>query len=193
MKSFYILLIALSGGYLTAQLFAWLFFEKVFFPDGGELFERRKNKAEWQTVFPKNMLLLIIFVFSASLIGLLTYIAGVAGWVSMLMGAVGGLAINFLINTVIAPLFFRANHEGAPKDDELSGLSAVVTEDIDEDDYGTIRVRRKSRDYLFRCASANGRALPKGCKVVVLYAQDGLCFAESEEHLCDVLFEEDAQ
>ncbi|MGN0700627.1 MAG: hypothetical protein ACI4J8_06470, partial [Oscillospiraceae bacterium] len=123
MKSFYILLIALSGGYLTAQLFAWVFFEKVFFPDEGELFERRKNKAEWQTVFPKNMLLLIIFVFSASLIGLLTYIAGVAGWVSMLMGAVGGLAINFLINTVIAPLFFRANHEGAPKDDELSGLS----------------------------------------------------------------------
>ena len=91
MKSFYILLIALSGGYLTAQLFAWVFFEKLFFPDGGELFERRKNKAEWQTVFPKNMLLLIIFVFSASLIGLLTYIAGVSGWVSMLMGAVGGL------------------------------------------------------------------------------------------------------
>ena len=192
MKNFYLILMVLSGTYLTAQLAAWVFFKKVFFPDAGELFERRKSKLEWQTVFPKNMLRLIIFVFTGALTGLLADAAGLAGWISLPIGAVGGLTFNFMLSTVFAPLFFKLNAEGAPTPAELEGMSAVVTEDITAEEYGTIRISRGTKCYYFAGATANGRPLPAGTKVIVIYCEDSLCFTESEEHFCDLLFEEEA-
>lgn len=191
MKNFYILLIFISGGYLTVQLLAWVFFGRVFFQNEGELFEQRQNKIEWQTVFPKDVLSLVIFVFVTALTGLLTLTAGMAGWMSLPLGAVGGVLFNFMINTVFAPLFYRINASAAPTEKELENMNAVVTEDITEDDYGAIRVKHGSREYSFAAATANGRALKKGAKVIVIYCEDSLCFVESEEHLCDVLFEEE--
>lgn len=193
MTNFYLILILLSGVYLTIQLVAWVFFGRVLFPNAGELFERKKSKLEWQTVFPKNMLRLVVFVFVGALVGLLADAAGLVGWISLPVGAVGGLTFNFMLSTLFAPLYYRMNKEGAPKPEELEGMSAVVTEDITAEEYGTVRVRRGRKNYFFAGATANGRTLPSGTNVIIIYCEDSLCFAESEEHFCDVLFEEEQE
>ena len=64
---------------------------------------------------------------------------------------------------------------------------------METDGFGVIEVRHGSRDYIFRAVSANGRFIPAGEKIVVIYAQDACCFVESEEHLCDILFEDDGE
>ena len=63
MRTFYTILLGLSGGYLLLQLAVHLLFGRPLFPNAGELFEHTKSRAEWQTVFPKNLLRLIVFVF----------------------------------------------------------------------------------------------------------------------------------
>ncbi len=191
MRNFYIALSVLSGGYLAAQTVAYLFFGKVFFPDAGTLFEKKRNKVEWQTVFPHNMLRLIIFIFVSAVIGLLLDLTGMAGWISMPMAAMGGLLFNFLLNMVFAPLYFKAENSGAPTDKELEGMDAVVTERIIPQSYGTIRVRHGKKSYTLDAVSANGRILPYNTKVIIIYSEDRLCFVESEERFYDVLFEDD--
>lgn len=192
MQSFYMILLGASGVYLTAQLAAYLFYGKIFFPNAGILFQQRKNRFEWQMVFPKNLLLLVIFIFSTSLFGLVMELLGVVGWLSLPLGAVGGLAVNFLINAVIAPAVLKAQHSAAPTDEQLEEANAVVLEDIPADGYGRIKVKHGSRSYYFDAVSANDRLIERGERVVVLYAQDGLCFVEAEAHLFDILFEQDA-
>lgn len=191
MQSFYILIIVLSGAYLAAQLIAWLFFGKMFFPDAGELFADKNDKNLWQTVFPKNMLRLIIVIFAAAVAGLLMDAAGMEGWISLPLGAMAGITVNFLISMIFEPLYDKVHKSGEPKDEELEGLDGKVVEYIDKDNFGVITVRHGSKSYLMRAVSANGRRLVKGTAVVVVYAQDGCCFVESTERLFDVLFEED--
>lgn len=191
MRNFYITLIVFSGGYLAVQLVAWVFFGKVFFPDAGELFENKTDKNLWQTVFPKNMLRLIGVIFAASAAGLLMDAAGMEGWISMPLGATAGVTVNFLISTVFEPLYDKLHKSAEPRGGELEGLDGKVVEDIDADNFGVITVKHGRKSYLMRAVSANGRRLPRGTAVVVLYAQDGCCFVESAERLYDVLFEED--
>ncbi len=191
MRSFYIVLSALSGGYLAAQTVAYLFFGKVFFPDAGTLFEKKRNKWEWQTVFPHNMLRLIIFIFVSAVTGLLLDLTEMAGWISMPMAAMGGLLFNFLLNMVFSPLYYKSIESGVPTDKELEGMDAVVSERIIPESYGTIRVRHGKRSYTLDAVSANGRILPYNTKVIIIYSEDGLCFVESEEHFFDVLFEDE--
>lgn len=191
MRNFYLILAGISGLYLFVQLAAWLFFGKVLFPDAGELFDKRKNRLEWQTVFPKNMLRLIVFVFVGSVLGLLMDLAGLVGWLSLPMAAVGGVAFNFLLNTAISPIYFKAIKSGEPNDKELEGMSGEVTEEISPKSYGTIRVKHGRRSYYLNAVSANDRTLPEGTKIIVIYSEDKMCFVESEEHFCDVLFEDE--
>lgn len=193
MKSFYIVLAALSGIYLLAQLVAWIFYGKVFFPDAGELFEKKKNPDLWQTVFPKNMLRLIISVFVASIAGLLMDTAGLAGWMSLLFAAVAGIFFNFLVSVLFSPIYLKFHKSSEPSETELEGLSGKVIEDIETDGFGVIEVVHGTRSYLFRAVSANGRIIPRGSRVIVIYARDSCCFVESEEHFCDILFEEDEE
>lgn len=192
MRTFYVILIILSGIYLGAQIIAQVFYGKRFFPDSGELFNEKKDKNLWQTVFPKDMLRLVIFIFTGSIAGLLLDAAGFAGWSSLPLGAVAGLAVNFLISTVIVPIYDKLHKSGEPNAEELEGLSAKVVEDIEEDGFGVISVRHGNKSYLFRAISANGRTLPKGCAVIVIYMQDSCCFVESEEHFCDILFDDNS-
>ena len=191
MRNFYIVLIIFSGGYLAVQTAAWIFYGKRFFPDSGELFEDKRDKDIWQTVFPKNMLRLIIVIFAGSIAGLLTDAAGLVGWITMPIGALAGIVVNFVISTVWEPIYDKRHKSAEPTDDELEGLSARVIEDIDEENFGVITVKHGAKSYLMRAITANGRTLKKGTSVVVIYAQDGCCFVESEEHLFDVLFEDD--
>lgn len=191
MQNFYILIIALSGTYLAVQLVAWLFFGRMFFPDAGELFANKNDKNLWQTVFPKNMLRLIIVIFVAAIAGLLMDAAGMEGWISMPLGAMAGITVNFVISMVFSPLYDKLRKNGEPTDEELEGLDGKVVEYIDKDNFGVITVKHGTKSYLMRAVSANGRRLVKGTAVVVIYAQDGCCFVESEERLYDVLFEED--
>ena len=191
MRSFYILLAVISGAYLAVQLVVWLIFGKSLFPLAGELFTERKSRIEWQTVFPKNMLRMIVFVFVGSVIGLLLDLAGVAGWISLPLAVIGALAFNFMLSTVFAPLYFRLIKSGEPRPAELEGMSGTVTEGIFPDGYGTISVQHGKRRYSFNAVSANSRELPEGTAVIVIYCEDGLCFVESEEHFCDILFEDD--
>lgn len=190
MQNFYILIIVLSGAYLTVQLIAWIFFGKVFFPDAGELFADKNDKNLWQTVFPKNMLRLIIVIFAAAVAGMLMDKAGMAGWISLPLGAVAGITVNFTISVLFEPLYNKFRKSGEPSDGELEGLDGKVVEYIDKDNYGVIMVKHGSKSYLMRAVSANGNRLVKGTAVVVIYAQDGCCFVESAERLYDVLFEE---
>lgn len=190
MRAFYLILMFLSGGYLLLQLAVWLIFGRPLFPQSGELFEHRKSRAEWQTVFPKNLLRLVVFVFVGSLIGALLELAGVVSWLSLPCAAVGGLAFNFLLSTAISPLYNKLRSQGRPTESELENMDAEVTEDITEDMYGEIRVRRGRQSYYFRAVSANGRELPAGTPVIVIYSEDGACFVESREHFYDILFEE---
>lgn len=191
MRNFYIVLIILSGAYLAVQTVAWLFFGRRFFPDAGELFENKQDKNLWQTVFPKNMLRLIIVIFVGSIAGLLTDAAGLAGWITMPVGAMAGIVVNFIISTVWEPIYDKRHKSAEPTDDELEGLSARVTEEIDEENFGVISVKHGYKSYLMRAITANGRTLKKGTNVIVIYAQDGCCFVESEEHFFDILFEDE--
>ena len=192
MSNFYIILIILSGFYLVMQTVAWIFYGKEFFPDSGELFAQKKEKTLWQTVFPKDVLRLVIFVFSGSVFGLLMDTAGFVGWASMPLGAVGGLLVNFLISMVFSPILDKFRQSGEPNSEELEGMPAKVIEDIEKDNFGVISVRHGNKSYLFRAISANGRLITKGSAAVVIYAQDSCCFVESEEHLYDILFEENS-
>lgn len=193
MKLFYMLLIAVSGAYLIAQTIAWIFFGKSFFPDAGELFENKKEKNLWQTVFPKNVLRLVIAIFAAAVLGLLMNIVIPEGWITVPLAVVGGITVNFIISVLFSPIYNKLHKSGEPNDMELEGLSARVTETITKDNFGVVSVRHGNKSYLFRALSANGRRLPKGTAAVVIYAQDSCCFVESEEHLYDVLFEDDAE
>lgn len=191
MRLFYILLIIFSGLYLLVQTVAWLFFGRRFFPDAGELFRNKKDKNLWQTVFPKDMLRLIIVIFVAGIVGLLTDAAGLEGWMTMPIGAVAGIVVNFMISTVWVPVYDKIHKSGEPSDEELEGIPARVIEDIDEDNFGVISLKHGSKSYLMRAVTANGRTLLKGTAVIVIYAQDSCCFVESEEHFFDILFEEE--
>ena len=76
MRTFYLILLGLSGGYLLVQLAVHLLFGRSLFPDAGELFEHTKSRAEWQTIFPKNLLRVIVFVFVNGTISQLVSIFG---------------------------------------------------------------------------------------------------------------------
>lgn len=192
LRLFYILLMCLSGGYLTLQTAVWLLFGRELFPNAGELFEHRKSRVEWQTIFPKNILRLVIFVFTTSLFGILLESMGAVSWLGLPCAAVGGLAFNFLLSTVLSPLYYKLHKQGEPAPEQLENCDAVVTEEITEDMYGEIRVKRGSRAYYYRAVSANGRTLPEGTEVIVIYSEDGACFVESKERFFDVLFDEGA-
>ena len=70
------------------QLAVYLLFGRALFPNAGELFEHKRSRAEWQTVFPKNLLRLIVVLA-----------AGLAGPVC-LVGA--GLFVLFTLTSVSA-------------------------------------------------------------------------------------------
>lgn len=191
MNNFYIIILAASGVYLAVQLAAYLFFGKIFFADTGILFEQRKNRFEWQMVFPKNLLLLIIFLFFTAAFGLIMDSLGITGWLSLPLAALGGLAVNFIINFAILPILFKAQDSGQPTDEELDGAEAEAMTDILPDSYGKIRVKHGSRSYCFDAMTANGREIFEGERVLVIHSEEGLCFVESEDHICDILFEEE--
>lgn len=191
MRLFYILMLCLSGGYLTLQLAVWLLFHRALFPNAGELFERRKSRIEWQTVFPKNLLRLIVFIFVSSLFGLILEAMGAVSWLGLPCAVAGGLAFNFLLSTVFSPLYFKLHKQGEPTPSELENMDGIVTEEISPDMYGEIRVNHGGRDYWFRAVSANGRELPAGTAVIVIYCEDGACFVESAERFYDILFDEE--
>lgn len=191
MRLFYLILLCLSGGYLMLQLTVWLLFHRTLFPNAGELFERRKSRVEWQTVFPKNLLRLIIFVFTSSLLGLILESVGAVSWLGLPCAAVGGLAFNFMLSTVFSPLYYKLHKQGEPKPEQLENMDGIVTEDITPDMYGEIKVDHGGKSYYFRAVSANGRELPTGTAVIVIYCEDGACFVESSERFFDVLFDEE--
>ena len=191
MLNFYLIVLALSGSYLTVQLAAYLFYGKVFFRNTGILFEEKKNRFEWQMVFPKNLLLLVICVFSSSFFGLIMTGAGVTDWITLPLAVMGGLAVNFIINAVIMPRIDKRSDSGQPTDAELDGADAVVLTEITAEDYGRIEVIHGKRRYIFDALTANGNTLREGEKVIVIHAEDGLCFVEAQSRLFDVLFTED--
>lgn len=191
MSLFYIIVIAISGAYLLAQTIAWLFYGKTFFPDSGMLFENKSHKNLWQTVFPKNMLRLVIVIFSGAVFGVLLNIVIPEGWITLPLAAVGGITVNFIISQFFSPIYYKLHKSGEPTEKELEGMSGRVCETITKENFGVISVKHGSRGYLFRAVSANGRRIPKGTTVVVIYAENSCCFVESEECFCDVLFEDD--
>ncbi len=190
MTNFYCILAGASGLYLSVQLVALVFFNRRLFPDAGELFGERVRRIDLQTIFPKNMLRLIIFVFVTSIIGLILDALGVAGWVSLPCSAAGGLAVNFIISTFISPLYFKLSKSGEPDFSSEEGITATVTERITDESYGRICVDINGRKYYYNAVTANGRDIEAGEQVVVISNEDGLCFVELSERLCDVLFEE---
>ena len=191
MRSFYLILILLSGGFLLLKLIADVFFGKKLFADTGVLFEERPNKFEWQTVFPCNLTKLVVFVLVGSVTGILLDFTGAPGWISMPLGAVGGIAFNFLLNMVLSPLYLRFRHIARPSPQELEGMPAEVADPIVAGYYGSVLVKRGGREYYFAAATANGRPLAEGTAVIIISCGSGLCFVESQEHFCDILFEED--
>ena len=193
MLNFYLIVLALSGSYLTVQLAAYLFYGKIFFRNTGILFEKKKNRFEWQTVFPKNLLLLIICVFSSAFFGLIMTGLGLTDWITLPLAVMGGLAVNFIINISVVPRLDKHSDSGLPTDAELDGADAVVLSEITAEDYGRIEIKRGRRRYVFDALTANGNTLSEGESVVVIHAQDGLCFVEAQSRLYDVLFEDEAQ
>lgn len=191
MQRFYLIIAVFSGLYLIAQFIAYVFFGRKFFADTGVLFEQRKNRFKWQMVFPKDLLLTVVFLFSSSVFGLLLEAMDVAGWVSLPLSVFGGLAVNFLINMLIAPLLNKAVKRGRPTDGELAGLSGIAMQQIHPEGYGEIEVNNGGKAYYFDALTANGRIIRPGERIVVLHAENGLCFIESEAHLCDALFDEE--
>ncbi len=190
MERFYYILAGASGLYLAVQVVALVFFNKRLFPDTGELFTQKNRRLDWQAVFPKDLLRLMIFIFSGSLLGLILNSMDVAGWISLPCAAAGGIAINFLISTVISPLFHKANNSGKPDLSAENGIDAVVTESITADSYGKISIENNGKTYTYNAVSANGNDIPEGETVTVISCEDGLCFVETTARLYDVLFEE---
>lgn len=191
MRNFYYIIMGGTGLYLMIQLVAYMFYGKIFFRNTGILFQNSKDRYWLQMVFPSNLLLLIVFLFTSAFFGFLLDLASVVSWLSLPFGAVGGLAVNFLLNTAIIPIFYKQHNKGAPTDMELDGAEGIVIEDIYPKDYGKIEVKNGGRPYIFDAVCANEKRILQGEKVIVIYAQEGLCFVESEERFCDVLFEDE--
>lgn len=191
LKLFYLILMFLSGGYLLLQLAVYLMFGRELFPNSGELFEHKKSRLELQTIFPKNILRLVVFIFISSLIGALLETAGVVSWLGLPCAAAGGLAFNFLLSTAISPLYMKFRKKARPTEKELENLEGIVTEDITTDMYGEICVKHGGKPYYFRAVSANGRDLPAGTEIIVIYSEDSACFVESKDRFFDVLFDEE--
>lgn len=133
-----------------------------------------------------------MFVFVTSLIGLLLDCAGAVSWLGLPLAAAGGLAFNFLLSTVFSPMYLKLHKQGEPSEKELENMDGVVTEEISPDMYGEIKVTSGGKPYYFRAVSANGRELPEGTEVIVIYSEDSACFVESKERFFDVLFGEGA-
>ena len=89
-------------------------------------------------------------------------------------------------------MYLKLHKQGEPSEKELENMDGVVTEEISPDMYGEIKVTRGGKPYYFRAVSANGRELPEGTEVIVIYSEDSACFVESKERFFDVLFEEGA-
>lgn len=191
MRNFYLIIMAGAGVYLIAQLVAYFAGGRIFFRDTGILFESSRDRIQWQMIFPKNLLLLMVFLFTSSVFGFLLDLAGVAGWLSLPCGAVGGLAVNFLLNIFLIPLVLRFHEKGAPTDRQLDGAEGVCTEDIYPGDYGKIEVKNGGRPYILDAVCVNDKRILSGERVIVIYAQEGLCFVEAEQRFCDILFEEE--
>ncbi len=191
MLNFYLIVLGASGIYLTVQLVAYLFYDRIFFSSTGILFEEKTDRIEWQTIFPKNLLMLIICVFSSAFFGLLMTAIGVEGWISLPLAVMGGLAVNFIINTVIIPKMDKNNDSAFPTDEQLDGADAVVLAEIAPESYGRIEVRRGRKRYVLDALSANGNILKEGERVIVIHAEDSLCFVEAEDRFYDVLFNEE--
>ena len=190
MTDFYLILAGASGLYLAIQLVALVFFDKRLFPNTGELFEKEVRRIDLQTLFPKNLLRLIIFLFTSSIIGLILSAFDIVSWLSLPCAAVGGLAVNFLISTVASPLYFRYAKSGEPDFNTEEGVTATVTERITDSGYGRICVENGGRKYYYNAVTANGNDIEKGKTVAVITYEDGLCFVESIEKLYDVLFDD---
>lgn len=190
LKLFYLILLFLSGGYLLLQLAVYLLFGRELFPNSGELFEHKKSRVELQTIFPKNILRLVVFVFVSSLTGVLLETAGVVSWLGLPCAAAGGLAFNFLLSTAVSPLYMKFQKKARPTEKELENLEGIVTEDITPDMYGEICVKHGGKPYYFRAVSANSRELPAGTEIIVIYSEDSACFVESKDRFFDVLFDE---
>lgn len=173
------------------QLAVYLMFGRELFPNSGELFEHKKSRLELQTIFPKNILRLVVFIFVSSLIGALLETAGVVSWLGLPCAAAGGLAFNFLLSTAISPLYMKFRKKARPTEKELENLEGIVTEDITTDMYGEICVKHGGKPYYFRAVSANGRNLPAGTEIIVIYSEDSACFVESKDRFFDVLFDEE--
>lgn len=191
MRNFYIIILGGTGIYLMLQLAAYLWKETIFFKNTGILFEKSKNRFEWQMIFPKNLLLLIIFMFVSAVFGLLLDMAGVVGWLSLPCCAAGGLAVNFIINYSMIPSLLKIKNEGFPDSAALDGAEGIVREDIYPGDYGKIEVSNGGQKYILDAVCANDKRILMGEKVIIIYAEDGLCFVESEKRFCDVLFEDE--
>ena len=144
-------------------------------------------------VFPKNLLLLLICVFSSAFFGLIMTGMGMTDWITLPLAVMGGLAVNFIINAVVIPRLDKRSNSGQPTDAELDGADAVVLTEITAEDYGRIEVRHGKRRYIFDALTANGNTLPEGEKVVIIHAEEGLCFVEAQSRLYDILFVEEAQ
>ncbi len=191
MRNFYYIIIGGTGIYLIAQLFAYLVYGKIFFRNTGVLFDDSKNKFQWQTVFPKNLLLFIVFLFVSALFGLLLDFLGAVGWLSLPLGTAGGLAVNFVLNAAAIPRVYMQRGKGTPTDRELDGAEGLVLEDIYPMDYGKIEIKNGGRPYVFDAICANGKRILSGERVIVIYAEEGLCIVESADRFCDVLFEDE--
>lgn len=156
-------------------------------------FETRFHNIKGKTIpiehfIPHNFTMAAVFCLALGITGIPLKLLGINGFVTFPMCLLSGAMVNFFIMHFIFPLI---SERPLPKKADLSECEAVCLERMDADGYGKVSVVWNGRKYEFPAVSANGHTIEKGESVVILYKEDGVCFAERPDRIIDVLNEKE--
>lgn len=190
MELFYLILLILSFLFLIADLAVYLAFNMKNFGENWEILKGKNAIIDLQILFPKNLTLILMFIFSFSLCGfLLGKLLQITGFLSAPCGFVFAMLVNITAVKLFPDFFERANGKKLPRGDLLNGFEGVVTEQISTEDYGRISITYNQRKYDFYALSANETTLEAGTRVVVIDEIDGFCYVEGISEIYDILEE----
>ena len=138
-----------------------------------------------ENFIPHNLTMIFVFCFAFGLCGIALDLMGFMWYISLFCALIFAMAVNY------SEMFFipLIKKQALPKDFDLSGMGAVVTDFISGDGWGKVKLVYKGREYLFNAVSANETDIDEGEKVTVVLENDGMLFVEREDEVFEPLKE----
>ena len=134
---------------------------------------------------PHNITLLCVFFMALGTAGILLTLLEINGLVSFPIAVMCGMFANFATVRIMR----KTKTRPIPKTEDLSGIQATCTENIDSDGYGEIEFTYKNRNYIRPALSENETDIKKGEKVIIIMMNEDLCFVEKPDEMLNILNE----